>query len=441
MLAFDREMRGAWGGQLKLRRTRREPRGRLGGAGTLLGARERSGVVVLNWRDPWHPEGGGSEMYVAEVSTRIAAGGTPVTVFTARYPGSAKDEVRDGVRYRRRGGHLSVYLWALLLLGTGRLGRPRAVLEVQNGMPFLSRLVTRARVVVLVHHVHREQWPVVGPVLAKVGWFLESRVAVRVNRGTPYVAVSDATRRELTELGVVPADVSLAYNGLPAMPSRVAQPRSPEPSLVTLSRLVPHKQVEHALRLVAALRDEIPTLSLTVVGGGWWEDELLALRDELGLGRRVHFVGHVSDAEKYDHLERAWLHVLPSLKEGWGLAIIEAARVGVPSVAYRSAGGVQESILDGVTGLLADSEADLTGLVSRVLSDEQLRNELARKARARTDGLSWDAAAAKIRAALLGTEEPTPPVPPVDPGPAEHRADVRIPRMRSARPATDHSSA
>lgn len=377
------------------------------------GGRGRRGVVVLNWRDEWHPEGGGSELYVAEVATRIAATGTPVTVFTARYPGALSDEVRHGVRYRRRGGHLSVYLWALLLLATGRLGRPEAVLEVQNGMPFLARLVTRARVVVLVHHVHREQWPVVGPVLAKVGWFMESRAAVRVNRGTPYVAVSDTTRRELTELGVAPSDVTVAYNGLPAMPARAPQQRTSEPSLVVLSRLVPHKQIEHALRLVHTLRDEMPTLTLTVVGSGWWEDHLLALRSELGLCSRVHFAGHVSDAEKFDHLERAWLHVLPSLKEGWGLAIIEAARVGVPSVAYRSAGGVQESILDGVTGLLADSEEDLVSRVREVLTHEQLRCDLGRKAQLRTEELSWEAAAWKIRAELLEPEAPVRPVPPV----------------------------
>jgi glycosyltransferase involved in cell wall biosynthesis len=363
--------------------------------------RQRHGVVVLNWRDTWHPEGGGSEMYVAEVATRLARGGVPVTVFTARYPGSSADEVREGVRYRRRGGHLTVYLWALVLLAFGRLGRPAAVLEVQNGMPFLARLATGARVVVLVHHVHREQWPVVGPVLARIGWFLESRAAVRVNRGGRYVAVSDTTRRELVGLGVEAGSVGVAYNGLPAMPDRIPHDRSPHPSLVTLSRLVPHKQIEHAIRLVAHLRDEMPALTLTVVGSGWWEERLRELCIELRLTDRVHFTGHVSDAEKYDHLERAWVHVLPSLKEGWGLAIVEAARVGTPSVAYRSAGGVQESILDGVTGLLADGPADLAACVRTLLTDQQLRRDLGAKARARTDEFSWDATARRIATTLL----------------------------------------
>ena len=65
-------------------------------------ANPRSRVLVLNWRDPWHPEGGGSELYVSEVARRLRAAGTDVTVFSARYPGAASSETRDGIRYRRR---------------------------------------------------------------------------------------------------------------------------------------------------------------------------------------------------------------------------------------------------------------------------------------------------------------------------------------------------
>lgn len=338
----------------------------------------------------WHPEGGGSELYMEQVLTRLAARGTSVTVFTARYPGSAAAELRDGIRYVRRGGHLTVYVWAALLLLTRRFGRVDRVLEVQNGMPFLSRLFTAAPVTVLVHHVHREQWPVVGPVLARIGWFMESRIAVRVNRGARYLAVSDVTRNELISLGVRASDIVIAYNGLPPVAVHRGVSRSAEPRLVVLSRLVPHKQIEHAIDLLPALRAELPTISLHVLGSGWWHDQLVARRDELGLQDCVTFHGHVSEPVKFQELERAWLHVLPSIKEGWGLSIIEAAAMGTPSVAYRSAGGVQESILEGVTGLLADDHDDLLGKVRALLMDETTRTEMGSKALARSTQFHWD---------------------------------------------------
>ena len=358
-------------------------------------------IVVLNWRDPWHPEGGGSEVYVKQVTERLHHSGCEVTVFSARYPGSAARETVDGLTYVRRGGHLTVYLWAAWLMLTRRFGHVDRVLEVQNGMPFLALLYARCPVVVLVHHVHREQWPVVGPFLAKVGWFLESRVAVRVNRTANYVAVSDVTKQELVGLGVDANRITVAYNGLPPLPEFDAAGRSDEPRLVVLSRLVPHKQVEHAISTVQRLRDDFPGLHLVVMGSGWWEENLRAAAAELGVEESVTFLGHVTERAKFEQLSRGWVHLMPSLKEGWGLSIIEAAAVGVPSVAYRSAGGVQESIQEGVTGLLADSQDDLVASTRCLLEDEALREGLGAKAAVRSEQFNWDTAATRVRSVLF----------------------------------------
>lgn len=357
-------------------------------------------TVVLNWRDVWHPEGGGSELYVREVAGLLTADGHRVTVVTAAYEGAPASEVRDGIRYVRRGGHMSVYLWAAWLLLTRQLGRIDEVLEVQNGMPFLATWFTKAPVTVLVHHVHREQWPVVGPLLARVGWFLESRVAVRANRSNSYIAVSEVTRSELVALGVAREHITVAYNGMPSAPEFSLRTPSLSPTLVVLSRLVPHKQIEHAIELIPRLRHRFPDIALEIIGDGWWRDSLLELAHELGVDQSVHFHGHVSDSEKYEILSGAWVHVLPSLKEGWGLAIVEAARVGVPSVAYRSAGGVQESILDGVTGVLVEDEDDLFHQTMHLLEDESLRRDLGTKASVRATEFTWQATASQVQRVL-----------------------------------------
>jgi glycosyltransferase involved in cell wall biosynthesis len=359
---------------------------------------------VLNWRDPWHPEGGGSELYVHQVAKALRDSGRRLTWVTAAYPGAARDEVVDGIRFIRRGGHLTVYLWAAWLLLSEtldrRLGGIDAVLEVQNGMPFGAARLTRAKVVVLVHHVHREQWSVVGPVLARVGWFLESTAAVRANRGRRYIAVSDVTRRELIELGVNPGDISLAYNGMPPVPEYDAGAPSDVPTLVVLSRLVPHKQIDHVIAAMPQLIEEFPDLRLRVLGDGWWASELHGQADETGVADRVDFLGHVSDQTKFEELSRAWIHVLPSVKEGWGLSIVEAGHAGTPSVAYASAGGVTEAILDGVTGLLARDQADLSVQIATLLRDPYLRADLGHKALVRSGEFTWDAAATVIAKAL-----------------------------------------
>lgn len=357
-------------------------------------------LLVLNWRDPWHPEGGGSEHYVEQVCRRLAAKGVTVTTFTARYDGAPRDEVRDGIRYVRRGGHVTVYLWAALFLVGRRLNGFDRVLEVQNGMPFLATLFTRRPVVVLVHHVHREQWSILPWALARFGWHMESRVSVRANRRNRYVAVSEATRDELVDLGVLPDQVDVAYNGTPPVPATELEGPGPTPRLVVLSRLVPHKQIEHAIRATASLAGEFPSLQLDVLGSGWWYDRLVECAQDLRVTDRVAFRGYVPESDKPRLLARAWVNVLPSVKEGWGLAIVEAASVGVPSLAYRSAGGVRESVQDGVTGLLAEDFEDLVAKLRRLLTDEALRRSLGEKAKVRAASFTWQATTESVRRAL-----------------------------------------
>jgi glycosyltransferase involved in cell wall biosynthesis len=271
----------------------------------------------------------------------------------------------------------------------GRLGRPDVVVDCQNGMPFFSRVATRTPVVVLVHHVHREQWPVaVGPLACRVGWWVEGRMAPRLYRGCRYVAVSPTTRRELVELGVPDDRVTVVHNGLDPLPAG-RDPRSAAPSLVVLSRLVPHKQVEHALEVLARLRPHRPELTLTVIGDGYWAPQVRARAQALGLLDAVRLVGHVDDGTKHRLLAAAWVHLCPSIKEGWGLAILEAAQHGVPTVAYAGAGGTVDSVQADRTGLLVTDVDGLTAATARLLDDAILRERLGRAARERAAGFTW----------------------------------------------------
>src|SRR5919197_1469132 len=183
----------------------------------------RGGVLILNWRDTTNPEGGGSELYVEHVAAGLAAQGRPVTLFCAAHRDAPASEQVGGVRLVRRGSRLGVYPMAFWLHLTGRLGEHEVVVDVQNGVPFLSPLWCRRPVVALVHHVHREQWRVVLPAsLARLGWWVESRLAPLVYRRASYVAVSESTRRELVELGVRPESIAVVHNG--------ARPRPPDPA-------------------------------------------------------------------------------------------------------------------------------------------------------------------------------------------------------------------
>jgi glycosyltransferase involved in cell wall biosynthesis len=146
-------------------------------------------------------------------------------------------------------------------------------------------------------------------------------------------------------------------------------------------------------------------LRLDVVGGGWWHERLVAHASNLGIADHVTFHGHVDDFTKHQVLQRCWVHVLPSRKEGWALAVVEAAQHAVPTIGYRSSGGLTDSIVDGVTGLLVDDHAELVSGLKQLLSDGVLREQLGTKAQVRSGEFSWSLSADAMRVVLESVVE------------------------------------
>ncbi|TFV87333.1 glycosyltransferase family 1 protein [Blastococcus sp. CT_GayMR20] len=337
----------------------------------------------------------------------LAAVGLRVSLFCAAHERAPARETMGGVSVVRRGGRLSVYPRALLHV---LRHRPRLVVDVQNGLPFGSTLGTRRPVVVLVHHVHREQWPIVfGRLGGAIGWWIESVLAPLLYRRSRYVTVSTATAEELAGLGITSDRLDVVRNGTEPAPE-VAVGRSPEPRLVVLGRLVPHKRVEHALEVVARLRDRWPGLRLSVVGEGWWDEQLRAHARALGVTDLVDFLGYVDEQGKHQELARSWVHLCPSVKEGWGLVVTEAGAQRVPTVGYRSAGGLRESVVDGRTGVLVDDLDEMVEAVDRLLMDAAARARMGEAAARHAAAYSWPASISRFAGVLATAVRESAPV-------------------------------
>ncbi|WP_104107393.1 glycosyltransferase family 4 protein [Nocardioides sp. 616] len=355
--------------------------------------------VFLSWRDSTHPDGGGSEVFVERVAQELAARGHQVTIRCAQHGAAPTREWLGGVLIRRAGGRLGVYPRALLwLLGPGR--RYDGVVDVINGLPFAAPLVRRRGVTALVHHLHREQWQIIYPGwTGSLGWFVESRIVPRLYRRLPFVTVSEASRHDLIALGLPEQSVTVARNGLDVTRSKAQE--APTPTLAVCARLVPHKQIEHAFVVLATLSRELPDLRLDVVGDGWWRDRLETEAERLGVRDRVTFHGHVSESERDRLLAEAWVHLLPSVKEGWGLSIMEAAAQQTPTIAYLSAGGVNESVQDGSTGLLVADLDGMTRASRRLLVGHAERARLGRQAAERARCFTWGATADQVEKIMI----------------------------------------
>ena len=347
-------------------------------------------ILLLCWRDTHHPQGGGSERYLERVGDFLVSQGHEVLFHTAMYPGAPRRSVQRGVAYTRAGGKMTVYPLAWLRLVGARLGFGRfrdvdVVVDTQNGIPFFAGPLSGKPTVLLTHHCHREQWPVAGKLLASLGWFLESRISPRVHRNTQVVTVSAPSKQDLISLGFPPDNITIIHNGVDPIPATLPQLEDDgRIHIVTLSRLVPHKQIEHAIDAVRSLPDNVV---LDIIGSGWWEDKL---RDYIGADPRITLHGQVTEDYKHALLARAAVHLMPSRKEGWGLAVVEAAQHRVPTVGYASAGGLRDSIDDGVTGLLVSDPIELQAALQRLLIDDAFRETLGSAAPLKAQDYSWE---------------------------------------------------
>ena len=364
-------------------------------------------VHILGWRDLDDAEAGGSEIHAARVAEAWADAGLEITMRTSRAPGLPCRTIRDGYQVVRRSGRHLVFPSAIFDEVTGRLGQGDALLEVWNGVPFLSPIWSRRPKVIFIHHVHRDMWHLaLGKGLAHFGKALERHIAPPFYRSTRILTPSEATREEVEEyLGLPPANIRVVGPGIDRHFSPDG-PRDPDPTVLAVGRLVPHKKFDELIRMMPALRQRVPNARLVIVGDGYCREELELLVDQMDARSFVELRGRVSDEELVEAYRRAWVVTSASIAEGWGMTITEAAACGTPAVVTR-VGGHCDSVTEGETGLLVDSQCELTDALAEVLTDEDVRSSLAKGALKRSAECTWTATATVIFQELAAVANPS----------------------------------
>lgn len=355
---------------------------------------------VLAWRDLDDPDAGGSEVHADHMMRRWAAVGLDIVHRTSAAAGQPATATRHGYRVVRRGGRLTVFPRVAVAETARTMGPYDALVEVWNGIPWLSPVWCRRPHITFLHHVHGPMWEQVVPApFAAFGRLLEARIAPPFYRGTAMVTPSGSTRDELLALGFDPAKVTAVDNGIDD-DFRPGGARAPVPTIVCVARFAPVKRQELLVAAAVAARREVPDLRLVLVGDGPTRPSVEAAVERHGAREWVTFAGHLDRSALVDEYRRAWLVASASLAEGWGLSLTEAAACGTPAVAT-DISGHRSSVVDGVTGDLVGVDQLAPALV-RVLRDDERRRRLGDAALARARTLTWDASALGILRVLHG---------------------------------------
>jgi glycosyltransferase involved in cell wall biosynthesis/O-antigen/teichoic acid export membrane protein len=354
-------------------------------------------ILVLTDRDWTHPQGGGTGANLYGQVAHWLAWGHRVTVVSSAYPGAARTESpAPGLTLHHAGSRLTVFPRAAWLVKRGRIPDVDVALEVINGIAFFTPLwrlgVPRAA---MVYHVHRDMYvEELGRRGAVAAWALETLPLRHLYSGTRFVTISNAARDSLAELGVAERDVDVVYSGVEASAFGRGE-RAPRPTLLYLGRIKRYKRLE----LLLDVLQRVPDAHLDVAGEGDHREAFEAEVAARGLSDRVTLHGFVSEERKRELYARAWVALTASSAEGWCLTVMEAACCGTPSAAL-AVGGLKESIIDGETGILAQTPQELAERVAALVGDPAERERMGAAAEARARTFTWERTAAETLATL-----------------------------------------
>lgn len=275
---------------------------------------------------------------------------------------------------------------------------------------WLGARLTRTRLVATWHEYWGDHWLDYlphRPAVARVARRLE---AASARLGDERVAVSSFTAEALGHgrqpTRVVPNGVSVSEIDAAPIPTDAAE-------VVYLGRLIDEKRVDLLLTAAARLRQQLPDLRYSIIGAGPELERLTALAERLAVSDRVTFHGQLDRSETYGRLRAARLLVLPSVREGFGMAVAEAQAAGtVPIVVRAPANGATDLVRDSVDGMIAEPTADsLADAIAGALADPGRLAAMAAAARQVGRERDWDRLAEQMEAIYVGAPLPATAVP------------------------------
>lgn len=310
----------------------------------------RKTVLVINKFCPLHPRAGGAEKHLLEIFSRIGER-HDVRLLAAMFPGAKREEDYRNIRITRMGSPRSENIVRFHLLAPFLLRRfvrewkPDILVEDVSVLPFFAPLLCpREKRTVLIHHLNGAQFFRSQKLPYALAGYLAEKLFLLLYTRERVVTVSEWMTEALRARGF--ADVHKVLNGVDEDLLRIAKQYSPRPTLLFVGRMEYRKGYDLLLDTIPLVRARVPNVRYVFAG-----PIPIGFHPENKKG--VTFLGRVSDEEKRALFAEAWLAVVPSRREGYGITPIEANATGT-FVLGNNVDGLRESVQDSVTGVLCD---------------------------------------------------------------------------------------
>ena len=237
----------------------------------------------------------------------------------------------------------------------------------------------------------------------KKGSFANRRILKVFNNIDQVVANSEYTKNLATEIGIDKNKIIVINPGV-FPPKEIDKSsikeaenllKNKNPRLITVSRFDKRKNHEKVIMALRNLKQMYPNIIYTCIGYGEEEENIKKLTNELDLNEQVIFLKNISHDLKNALVSKSNLFVMPSIihktsVEGFGIAYVEAAQYGIPSIGGKD-GGASDAIKNNETGIICDGN-NLEEIYSSI--DLILKNnshlEMGKKAKDYSTKFEWN---------------------------------------------------
>lgn len=366
-------------------------------------------ILILNWKDIKNPDVGGAEIILYELAKRMIRDGHTVTWFCRTFPDATSQDEYDGIRVIRRGSILSVY-WHAFLYYRALPKKPDRVIDCVNTICWQTPLyVPKSNRVMLVNQLAKEVFFYELPFpLSYIAYALE-RLEYLTYKNTKVLCYAPSTKKDLSTFGIPEKNISIFSLGVDHHRYKPGA-KSKDPLFIFVARLARMKRPDLCVRAMRLVVDKHPKATLAIIGYGPMENTLIDLIHALDLANNVSLVNKNalyfsknSKDQKVWYMQRAWALLLPSVKEGWGMVVTEAAACKTLSI-VTDVTGLRDSVVAGNTGLVISSNPtveELSTQIMRVIGGKSLRVTMSTRAQRRAMKHDWNASYHQFSTYLL----------------------------------------
>jgi len=360
-------------------------------------------ILLFNWQDIKHPLSGGAEIYLYEIFKRIS-NRNEIIWLGCSHKNLKEEDFYDNIKIFRYGkwefaNYSLPFLYFKKIKNKFKFD---IVIESISKAPFYTPFfINSKKIIVFIPHLFGKTiYEETNPLIATYVYLLEKPVS-RIYKNRKFIVISNSTKEELIKRGIKKENIKVIFPGIDEKYKPTFK-KQEKPLILYVGRIKKYKRIDYVLKVFKRISEKIKDADFYLIGEGDYRKRLMEMAKDMGIYERVKFTGFLKEEEKIEFLQKGWVLINTSPKEGWGMVNTEAQRCGTPCITFDSP-GLRETVKDGFSGFIVKygNWEEMAEKVLYLIENKDLREKMYKNAFEWSKNFEWDKSAIEFEKTLI----------------------------------------